>query len=113
MAARVPDMFCNFYLVKNHTIGNNSTTTEAWEKGSADLEFIEFKFFLMLLQLKSKAKKFHSIQLDTDFYWKPSYLMVKIFPYSNTNIFSICSIKYFQQGNVTDMVHLLVLTSLD
>jgi len=28
----VPDMFCNFYLVKNHKIVNNSATTEAREK---------------------------------------------------------------------------------
>jgi hypothetical protein len=25
----VPDMFCNFYLVKNHKIANNSATAEA------------------------------------------------------------------------------------
>ncbi len=30
-AALVPDMFCNFYLVKNHKIANNSATTEARE----------------------------------------------------------------------------------
>jgi hypothetical protein len=29
MAARFPDMFCNFYLVKNHEIAKNSTTTKA------------------------------------------------------------------------------------
>jgi hypothetical protein len=28
-AALVPDMFCNFYFVKNHKIANNSATTEA------------------------------------------------------------------------------------
>ncbi len=32
-----PDMFCNFYLVKNHKIGINSTTTKAIEKISKDL----------------------------------------------------------------------------
>jgi hypothetical protein len=32
VAALVPDMFCNFYLVKNHKIANNSATTEAREK---------------------------------------------------------------------------------
>jgi hypothetical protein len=31
-AVLVPDMFCNFYLVKNHKIANNSATTEAEEK---------------------------------------------------------------------------------
>jgi hypothetical protein len=31
-AALVPDMFCNFYLVKNHKIANNSATTELEKK---------------------------------------------------------------------------------
>jgi hypothetical protein len=31
-AALVPDMFCNFYLVKHHKIANNSATTDAREK---------------------------------------------------------------------------------
>jgi hypothetical protein len=29
VAAWVPVMFCNFYLVKSHKIANNSATTEA------------------------------------------------------------------------------------
>jgi hypothetical protein len=32
VAARSTDMFCNFYLVKNHKIAENSTTTKAREK---------------------------------------------------------------------------------
>jgi hypothetical protein len=32
VAALLPDMFCNFYLVKNHKIANNLATTEAREK---------------------------------------------------------------------------------
>ncbi len=32
VAALVRDMFCNFYLVKNHKIANNSATPEAKEK---------------------------------------------------------------------------------
>jgi len=35
-------MFCNFYLVKNHKIANNSATTEARDKISADLDPVEF-----------------------------------------------------------------------
>ncbi len=31
-------MFCNSYLVKNHKIANNSTTTKAIEKISTDSE---------------------------------------------------------------------------
>ncbi len=39
-------MFCNFYLVKNHKIANNLSTTEARAKLSTDLESFEFqKFF--------------------------------------------------------------------
>jgi hypothetical protein len=30
-AALDPDMFCDFYIVKNHKIANNSATTEARE----------------------------------------------------------------------------------
>ncbi len=43
VAARVPDMFCNFSFVKNDKIVNNSTTTTAREKISADLEFLVFQ----------------------------------------------------------------------
>jgi hypothetical protein len=32
VAALVLDKFCNFYLVKNHKIANNSATIEAREK---------------------------------------------------------------------------------
>jgi hypothetical protein len=42
VAAWVLDMFCDFYLVKNHKIVNNFTTTEAKEKISTDLESLEF-----------------------------------------------------------------------
>jgi hypothetical protein len=39
-------MFCNFYLVKNHKIANNLAATEAREKISTYLEYLEFdKFF--------------------------------------------------------------------
>jgi hypothetical protein len=32
VAAWIPDMFCNFYLVKNHKVAKNSTTTKARKK---------------------------------------------------------------------------------
>jgi hypothetical protein len=38
VAALVPDVFCNFYFVKNHKIANNSASTEAREKISTHLE---------------------------------------------------------------------------
>jgi hypothetical protein len=43
VAALFPDLFSNFYLVKNHKIAKNSTTTEAREKISTDLESLELK----------------------------------------------------------------------
>ncbi len=39
----VPDMFCNFYVVKNHKIVNNSATTETREKVITYLESLQFK----------------------------------------------------------------------
>ena len=43
VAAWLPDMFWNCYLVKNHKIAKNSTTTKAREKICADSESLEFK----------------------------------------------------------------------
>ncbi len=40
--ALVPDLFCNFYLVKIYKIANNPATTEAREKISTYLESLEF-----------------------------------------------------------------------
>jgi hypothetical protein len=45
VAAWVPDIFYNFYFLMNHKIADNSTTSKATEKISADLESIEFKKF--------------------------------------------------------------------
>jgi hypothetical protein len=42
VAALVPGMFCNFYLVKNHKIANNSAATQAKEKISTHLGSLEF-----------------------------------------------------------------------
>jgi hypothetical protein len=42
VAALFPDMFWNFYLVKNHKIAENSTTTTARVKISTELESLEF-----------------------------------------------------------------------
>jgi hypothetical protein len=50
VAAWVPDMFCNFYLGKNHKIAKNSTTTKAKEKISTHLKSLEFyEFFYVCL----------------------------------------------------------------
>jgi len=45
-------MFCNFYLVKNHRIANNSTTTKAREKIRRGLESLEF-FDVCLTKFKN------------------------------------------------------------
>ncbi len=66
MAAWVHDMFRNFYLVKNHKIANSSTTTDAEEETSADLESLELKK-LMYIPLISKTTKFYLMKLTTDF----------------------------------------------
>jgi hypothetical protein len=42
VAAWVPDVFYNFYLVKNYKKEKNSTTAKASEKISTDLESLEF-----------------------------------------------------------------------
>jgi hypothetical protein len=42
MAARMPDKFCNFKLVKSHKNANNSATTEAGEKINTDLDSLKF-----------------------------------------------------------------------
>ncbi len=41
----VPDMFLNFYLVKNHKIAKNSIATKAREKISTDLEYCGKNYF--------------------------------------------------------------------
>jgi hypothetical protein len=42
VAAWVPDMLCNFYIVKIHILTKNSTTTKAREKISKDLKSLKF-----------------------------------------------------------------------
>jgi hypothetical protein len=42
VAALMTDVFCNFYLVKNHKIANNSATTKLEKKISTYLESLEF-----------------------------------------------------------------------
>ncbi len=66
MAAWVPEMFRNFYLAKNHKIVNSSTTTDAGEETSPDLESLDLKK-LMYVPLISKTTKFYLMKLTTDF----------------------------------------------
>jgi len=48
VAAQVPDIFRNFYLLKNNKFVYNSATTEAKEKIITDLESLEFLFFIFV-----------------------------------------------------------------
>ncbi len=73
MAAWVPDVFYNFYLVKNYKKEKNSTTAKASEKISTDLESLEF--WKKNWCIFHKIKKNYLIILATDFYWQPSYLL--------------------------------------
>jgi hypothetical protein len=52
VAAWVSAMFCNFCLVKNHKIADNSTTTKAGEKITTYLESLEF-FDVCLTKFKN------------------------------------------------------------
>ncbi len=49
VAAFVPDMFCNFYIVKKHNVVNNSAFTETREKISTYLESLEWKMMYVWL----------------------------------------------------------------
>ena len=46
VAAWVPDMFCNFYLVKSHKIANISATTEGTEKNKHIFGILKNRNFL-------------------------------------------------------------------
>jgi hypothetical protein len=63
VAALVPGIFCNFYLVKNHTIANNSATAKAREKITTHWEPI---YFYDGCLTKFKNIKFY-LKLVTDF----------------------------------------------
>ncbi len=45
LAAWFPDMFSNFYVVKNHKFAKNSMTAKSREKISTDLKSSEFQEF--------------------------------------------------------------------
>ncbi len=67
MVAKVVDMFCNFHLVKNHKIADNSTTTEDREKVRKDFESLEFYKFVDVGFTKFKNIHILLIKLDTNF----------------------------------------------
>ncbi len=64
VVAWVPDVFCNFYLVKNCIIANNSTTTNAREPMSTNMESLEL-FDVCLTKFKNN--QILLIKLTTDF----------------------------------------------
>ncbi len=71
----VPDMFYNFYLVKNHKIASHSLTTEAREKISTYLESLEFYKFFDVCLTKFENYQVLVVKLSTDLQWQPSYLL--------------------------------------
>jgi hypothetical protein len=62
VAVLVPDMFCNFYFVKNHKIANNLATTEAGEIISTfgTLRILEF-FDVCLTKFENYQILLHKI----------------------------------------------------
>ncbi len=46
VATWAPDMFCNFYFLKNHKIANNSMTTKTRELKNIDFESLEFLAYI-------------------------------------------------------------------
>ncbi len=81
MAAWVPEMFRNFYLVKSHKIADNSATAEAREKKSTDLESLEFVMYayLNLEIIKFYLKSSHKWQMITKLLigWKNSQPLIR------------------------------------
>jgi hypothetical protein len=81
VAAWFQDMFCNFYLVKNHKAVNNSATTEAREKLSTDLQSSEcWETFDAYFLKDLEATKLSLIKLATDFHRQPSNLLGEMSP---------------------------------
>ncbi len=62
-AAWFPDMFCNFYLVKNCKIAKNSTTSKAREKICTDFVSLEFfkNFDVCLTKFKNNTNLLNKI----------------------------------------------------
>jgi hypothetical protein len=68
VATWVPDMFCNFYFVKNHKIAKKSTTTKAIEKNYRRFGILRILELFDACLLTLKTIKFYLIRLATDFY---------------------------------------------
>ncbi len=68
VAAWFPDMFCNFYLLKNPKIAKNSTATKARDKISTDLKSLEFYNFFDICLTTFKNNQISLNKLATDFY---------------------------------------------
>jgi hypothetical protein len=67
VAARIPDLFYNIYLMKNHNIANNSTTTEVKVKSEDIFGIIRiFENMEVCLARFKKQSNFTLIKLATD-----------------------------------------------
>ncbi len=78
VAAWFPDMFCNFYFVKNHKIAKNSTTTKARQNKLRFFNPWNFRNVSMQVWLNLKTIKFCFQKLGTNLYRQPSYLLVQM-----------------------------------
>jgi hypothetical protein len=67
VAAWVPDMFCNFYLVKSYKISNNSATTEARERIYRRFGISRILEILKIGLTKFENYQIYLIKLATDF----------------------------------------------
>jgi hypothetical protein len=69
VAAWVPDVFCNFYFVKNPRIARNSAATDTNEKNKCKFGLLKIlEKSAMNVRLHFKTIHFYLIEFSTDLY---------------------------------------------
>jgi len=85
VAAWVPDMFCNFYLTKNHKIANNSTNTDATRTNEHRFWNLRiFRNFFMCVWLNLKTIKLYVIKSTAD--WERNHVLAERCPLLTLNV---------------------------
>ncbi len=102
VAVWFPRMFRNFYLVKNHRVGSNLTSTEAREEISADLETLKLKQIDMCMT-KLKTINCYFLKLAAYLQGHPSYLQGETSPFK----IQIISLSYFPHSEALILQPLL------
>jgi hypothetical protein len=100
VAAWFPDMFCNFYFVKNHKVLKNSITSEAREQNK--LRFFNpcnFRNVLMQVWINLKTIKFCFQKLGTNLYRQPTYLLVEM-----ATLGRFKQLQYWNQQIIYDLI---------